>query len=319
MKGSFVFLYNSSRMWRGGRTYIRNFQKSLLLVQNIKVELIDIREAIPKSNFLRSVYLSAKLQRELVDKYDFIFIHGLIPISHSRIILWIPDILHIHRPFDLAFRNLVNRKLYYWFVSKLNIRLLTSSYFQAKEIEKKYSKSCLVYRFGVEGIYSRSESKRKIKNLVFSPNAFWQHKMQTDILKLAAANPNYTFVLCGPKMLSKKHSGWKEFSRLYGENRLDNVHYVGELGPSLFQYFWQRSELICTMSQYEGWNTTIEMAKRDSKAILLSDIEVHREQMENYPYYQFLKADTVIEGFTLGNFAYHDYFFKNLMSFVKSI
>ena len=73
------------------------------------------------------------------------------------------------------------------------------------------------------------------------------------------------------------------------------------------------------MSQYEGWNTTIEMAKRDSKAILLSDIEVHREQIENYPYYQFLKADTVIKRFTSGKFAYQDYFLKNQTSFVKSL
>jgi glycosyltransferase involved in cell wall biosynthesis len=63
----------------------------------------------------------------------------------------------------------------------------------------------------------------------------------------------------------------------------DNINLLGMVDRDVFNSLLGESALLINPSLFEGWSTTVEEGKMASKSMLLSDIPVHREQVETYP------------------------------------
>lgn len=63
----------------------------------------------------------------------------------------------------------------------------------------------------------------------------------------------------------------------------ENVTFLGFVDRRDQLSLVKHSQALIQPSLFEGWNTSIEDAKSLSVSVIASDIEVHHEQLSNYP------------------------------------
>ena len=123
-------------------------------------------------------------------------------------------------------------------------------------------------------------------------NQFWVHKNHMAVFeainRLKTIYPAVFCVITGnPKITSAKTRDYIQGLLSYiKDNALDE--YIGFLGliPREEQLCLLKNSLaIIQPSFFESWNTTVEDAKLLKKFIVLSDLEVHREQIHDNVYF----------------------------------
>ena len=129
--------------------------------------------------------------------------------------------------------------------------------------------------------------KYNINNNYFMvPNQFWVHKNHKVILdaalELRKTQANIKIIFTGKENDFRAPEYTNDLKQFVIENQLTEM--VSFLG------FIPREEQLCLMknsiaiiqpSLFEGWSTVVEDAKALNQWILLSDIPVHREQIQN--------------------------------------
>ena len=207
---------------------------------------------------------------------------------------WIPDFQELYLPeffteSQLAVRNKINQRL----VRHAPHLLLSSEH--AREglamISQPAADRAHVLPFVVgvpslENLPTRQELESRhgpLGNYFFLPNQFWVHKNHQMVLQALA------FVRRQGKPLKVIATGNLEDYRQPGHGQRI-LRLASELGIEQdFQVLGMvpYSDLMGLMAQavavinpslFEGWSTTVEEAKSMGKAVLLSDIAVHREQ-----------------------------------------
>ncbi|MCG2613978.1 glycosyltransferase [Terrimonas sp. NA20] len=133
------------------------------------------------------------------------------------------------------------------------------------------------------------------KNYFLCSNQFWKHKNHEMVLRAVASlkakgqvvqvvftgkerdyrNPTYIDDL---KALAKTLAIEKEVLFLGFISRADQLQLM------------KRSVAVIQPSLFEGWSTVIEDAKSLNVKIIASDLEVHREQLQTYPWYRLFNA-----------------------------
>ena len=122
----------------------------------------------------------------------------------------------------------------------------------------------------------------------FSPNQFWKHK-------------NHNVVIEAAKLLTE--NGITNFQIAFSGKEFDfrNPDYIHELKEKVKNYkledhisflgFIDRAEQLQLMnhaisiiqpSLFEGWSTVVEDAKAMNQPVIASDLNVHKEQLQNY-------------------------------------
>lgn len=117
-------------------------------------------------------------------------------------------------------------------------------------------------------------------------NQFWQHKNHITVIKALqkyyALNPESKFVVVftgelsdyrNPEYVRRIESMLKEYPLS------SHVRLLGFIDRDDQIAIMKRAEFVIQPSLFEGWGTVAEDAKVLDKTILLSDIPVHREQM----------------------------------------
>jgi len=135
-------------------------------------------------------------------------------------------------------------------------------------------------------------------------NQFWVHKNHMAILKsvnaLKDAHPEILCVMTGhPKVSSPKSKGYIEgLMNYFEEHRLSkHVLFLGLIPREEQLSLLAHSLAIIQPSFFESWNTTVEDAKLLGKYILLSDLEVHREQIsDNVFFFNPYNVDELVKG-----------------------
>jgi glycosyltransferase involved in cell wall biosynthesis len=115
---------------------------------------------------------------------------------------------------------------------------------------------------------------------IYVPNQFWKHKNHGVILEALRMSPAHIRVVCTGEMRDSRNPQYSQELmdrvRQYGlEERflcLDVVPFQAVV--SLMHY----AVAVLNPSLFEGWSTTVEEAKAMRKRVILSDIDVHREQ-----------------------------------------
>jgi glycosyltransferase involved in cell wall biosynthesis len=117
----------------------------------------------------------------------------------------------------------------------------------------------------------------------YLPNQFWRHKnhqIVVDALTILKMRGLDVVVAASGSPEDPRETGY--FDDLMGQvrdrNLQPNFRYLGMI-PSDHVYALLRSSMaLINPSRFEGWSTTVEEAKSFGVPLILSDIDVHREQ-----------------------------------------
>jgi len=123
-----------------------------------------------------------------------------------------------------------------------------------------------------------------------SPNQFWEHKNQSvvlealSILKKERPDKNYQVVFTGSLEVNRGKGLYiQKLQELVSSHNLtENIRFLGVLERNEQLFLMSKSMALIQPSLYEGWSTLVEEAKALNKWIILSDIPVHREQIQHY-------------------------------------
>jgi glycosyltransferase involved in cell wall biosynthesis len=139
----------------------------------------------------------------------------------------------------------------------------------------------------------------------FSPNQFWEHKNHFIILhalRILKERGRQVLVVFTGKEDDYRNKDY--FQRLKGfviMNGLEeNVRFLGFIDRKEQLKLMEGARSVIQPSLFEGWSTVVEDAKAMNQFVLLSDLKVHREQLDYNcdffdPYNPVLFADKMMK------------------------
>lgn len=233
---------------------------------------------------------------ELLTEHDIaLFSHGFPLGKDSPIpsLCWIPDFQHRRLPQYFSRQEIEGRDKYQSDYGEMAHAMLFSSISSLsdfKEFHPHNDTPCHVLRFVAaprpldESAAPAVLDRYGIKEHYFHlPNQLWKHK-------------NHRVVIAALRILEERRksplvisTGFKEDYRFpsYPRELLEEVaaaglqerfRFLGLIGQEEMGHIMRNAVALINPSYFEGWSTTVEEGKSMGKAILLSDIDVHREQ-----------------------------------------
>jgi len=118
------------------------------------------------------------------------------------------------------------------------------------------------------------------------PNQFWKHKNQLVVLKavkeLKTEGIEITVAFTGNTNDYRNPHYFTEMKAFVEDNNIgNNVKFLGFIDRRDQLQLINNAIAIIQPSLFEGWSTVVEDAKLMNKFLLVSDIEIHREQLVN--------------------------------------
>ncbi|MFB0498229.1 glycosyltransferase involved in cell wall biosynthesis [Mucilaginibacter sp. OAE612] len=118
------------------------------------------------------------------------------------------------------------------------------------------------------------------------PNQFWKHKNQLVVLKsvkeLKTEGIEITVAFTGNTNDYRNPHYFTEMKAFVEDNNIgNNVKFLGFIDRRDQLQLMNNAIAIIQPSLFEGWSTVVEDAKLMNKFLLVSDIEIHREQLVN--------------------------------------
>jgi len=224
------------------------------------------------------------------------------PINAIGGIYWIPDFQHYHLPQFFSEEEREDRE-------KMNVQIAKSSFplvlsstdckrdfanFCSSEKENVYVVPFVSYiESEIRGISQEREveilRKHNLEGITYILvcNQFWRHKNHEMVLYALNALTNLnisnlTFVFTG-RLQDNKDPEYTEIIKKKFDATIStssqNIKLLGFIDRTEQLTIMKNAEFIIQPSLFEGWGTVVEDAKVLDKTILLSDIPVHREQM----------------------------------------
>ncbi len=173
-------------------------------------------------------------------------------------------------------------------------RVLLSSHATQKDFDRllpEYKDKVQVIPFAAwinDDVYA--EDSRQIldeyhltEKFFYLPNQFWKHKnhrIVLDTLEICLrSNPNITVAASGSMSDFRNPSYPSEFVAEIARRGLrENFVLLGFIPRKHVYALMRQSLAILQPSLFEGWSTSVEEAKSLGKQIIVSDLDVHREQ-----------------------------------------
>ena len=209
-------------------------------------------------------------------------------------IYWIPDFQFMHLPhmYDQKYLTSIGPKLKKYF-SDADLIVVSSE--DAKNDLKSFSPEFLhkvrVLKFVAhvpENLYNENVSDA-IKtyhlpnDFFFLPNQFWahkNHKLVVEALKLLKEKGLKPFVVCSGNPTDVRNPiFFGEFLKDLSESGIrDQFTFLGMLPHNHVYSLIRASKAVINPSLFEGWSTSVEECKSVGKGMILSDLQVHKEQ-----------------------------------------
>ncbi len=216
------------------------------------------------------------------------------PGARIPVLAWIPDFQHVGLPQLFSPRERRARDRQFADICRFATRILLSSRgaqndlsrFDGEAVARSRvvrfvagvpdpatldSRPSLERRYGFEGRY------------FFLPNQFWVHKNHRVVIEALAvlrARQEALTVLASGGQSDYRHPG--HFAELAARVRSLGVEadfrFLGVIPHADLAALMWHSVAVLNPSHFEGWSTTVEEARSLGVPVLLSDIEVHREQ-----------------------------------------
>jgi glycosyltransferase involved in cell wall biosynthesis len=210
-------------------------------------------------------------------------------------IAWIPDMQHLELPHLFSTRARWRREIGFRLQIMSGRTIMLSSESAERDCLKSYPNAkgrTAVVRFASQPAPEllRADPAEVIRkyglppNYIYLPNQFWRHKnhqVVVDALALLSGRGDQAVVVASgapnpnePEYLDKimqqvVDRGLKKAFRYLGMIPLDEVYAL-----------LRASAALINPSRFEGWSTTVEEAKSFGVPMVLSNIDVHREQTD---------------------------------------
>jgi glycosyltransferase involved in cell wall biosynthesis len=132
-------------------------------------------------------------------------------------------------------------------------------------------------------------SKYKIdENYFFLPNQLWKHKNHMVVFKaltLLKKNGISVCVVCTGQIDDYRNNEYSHKIKQYIQENELNVKLLGIIDYQDVVELMRNSIAVINPSYFEGWSSTVEECKSLGKNMILSDINVHKEQAPDNSYY----------------------------------
>ncbi|GAA3621176.1 glycosyltransferase [Flavivirga jejuensis] len=249
-------------------------------------------------NKISRIILNKKLikKKPKLPKIDFLYPRQIETFSNNlKKVNWIPDFQEDHLPQFFSQEEINERKKHQQNVLVKSDIAVFSSFDAQNDFERLYPKS-KAEKFVLQFAVTHPDfSNEKIEDLLkkhqlpndyfFAPNQFWAHKNHMVILKavnlLKQKGVDLVVAFSGKESDYRNLENFSLLKAYITENKLnDNIKFLG---------FLERAEQLCLLSNsiaviqpslFEGWSTVVEDAKALSKFIILSNLNVHKEQIK---------------------------------------
>ena len=247
--------------------------------------------------------------------------HGIDALSHSEplrgplrvpVVAWLADVQHRRLPELFDAPSIAHRDRTFERACRNSTLVVASSECARRDLEAFFPAAAgkvrvlrfvdaaaagaatvdvetLAARYGLQGRY------------LLVPNQFWAHKNHAVILralKLLAERGHKVRVLATGNPGDYRAPGlFGELMKLRGELGVeDQFRCLGVVPYADLASLERGAVAMINPSRFEGWSTSVEEAKSLGKAILLSDIDVHREQApERGAYFEPDDAEALAE------------------------
>lgn len=223
------------------------------------------------------------------------------------IISWIPDFQHKHLPHLFTTRTRVSRDLGFRAQTTGKRIILLSSDAARRDSEKFYPKSINKIRIArfcarpdLKVISERARTIRADYNLpdsfFYLPNHFWRHKNHEVVLRaLLALKGDGTLVEACPIIMTGPTTDSRDiglFERTMESAKALGIspwfRHIGMVPYKDVLALNYASRALINPSLFEGWASSVEEAKSLGTRLIVSNLDVHREQA---PEAVFFNAD----------------------------
>ena len=207
---------------------------------------------------------------------------------------WFPDFQHIRLPQLFSRRARLRRDLGFRVQIASGRSILLSSETALRDYRATYagrSNSVFVARFAVEPprdlltddispILSRYGLPQKF---FYLPNQFWRHKNHQTVVDaltiLTERGVQVTIAASGSAEDPREPGHFEDIMDQVRDRGLGSYfHYLGMIPLAHVYALLRVTMALINPSLFEGWSSTVEEAKSFGIPLILSDIDVHREQ-----------------------------------------
>ena len=282
--------------------YATVIEDSMFDRKSIKWFLSKIEQKIFKTNILLENILKK---------------HSIQILSHAAItnlktiktINWIPDFQHVHLPQMFSEKEIQNRNNNFLKLIRDSDLIVFSSFDALKDMKKftpNYEDKARVLQFVSQPNSRYFEldehdkslllQKYKIKDdFFYIPNQFWKHKNHMMIFEaineLKKDGVEINIVCTGYLGDYRNKTYIDDIRKVVKLNNLeDNIKLLGLVDYEDVFALIKFSKAVINPSLFEGWSSTVEECKSVGKNMILSDLDVHKEQ---YPNAVFFKRDSI--------------------------
>jgi glycosyltransferase involved in cell wall biosynthesis len=211
-------------------------------------------------------------------------------------IAWFPDFQHRQLPHLFSPAARWRRDLGFRVQIASGRRILLSSETAFRDFQKFYPSSSgnvSVVRFATQpalDLLATNPSNVVMKyglpqKYFYLPNQFWRHKNHQVVLDALAILKKRGFEVVvaatGGTQDPREPDYFKSIMRQAEAQGLEtNFRYLGMIPADHVYALMRTSTALINPSRFEGWSTTVEEAKSFGAPMILSDIDVHREQTD---------------------------------------
>jgi glycosyltransferase involved in cell wall biosynthesis len=229
-----------------------------------------------------------------VRRIDVIFGNGLTNKFKLPCVGWYPDFQHVDLPEFFSRQEILVRTLQVKRMAR-NCALMVFSSQHAKnrfrQLHPDQAAKARVLNF-VAHLPAQTlttapayvvEKYRLPEKFIYLPNQLWKHKNHLTAfraVKILAERDERVSLVCSGNLGDLRNAGYKEevFRFVREQGLSDRIFILGMVDFADVYALIRQSICVLNPSLYEGWSTTVEETKTIGKPMILSDIEVHREQ-----------------------------------------
>lgn len=245
-------------------------------------------------------FLTRELAKNNIDLVSHYM--GVGPFTKIQTLGWIPDFQHLHLPDFFRPQELSTRDRIFTKVANECERVILSSENAKKDFEMFSPENrgkATVLNFAVDlgnirqDFRSREDLEKEygfVGDYIFLPNQFWAHKNHILVIEAVAhlqrEGKSVQVLATGNTEDFRQPGHFQKLKMKIAELGVtENFRVLGVVPVRDLYSLMFHAAAVLNPSLFEGWSTTVEEARAMGKTIVLSDIEVHKEQAPEYGIY----------------------------------
>ena len=245
--------------------------------------------------FIRGYEAKCKINRfDIKPEDEMLFPYGMGSES-KKLVYWRPDFQEKYLPEYFNAKNIKERDRSIRFVASQNIPIVFSSHDSEKDFKKfypEYTNPTFVVHFAVDhadfSYLNIDDVKKKYKikgDYLLCANQFWMHKNHLFLFSAYKKALNKGFdkpLVCTGALSDYRNPEYiNEIKRFIADNHLErSIILPGLIGSDELHCLMKNAYAVVQPSLFEGWNTTVEDCKALNTFVFLSDLGVHKEQVD---------------------------------------